>query len=91
MAVAMSRIRRLERIEGRMAQQEHIADAESLRELAESVRAKILNAIARHKRGEPIPEPTIRHDSPAHQRLQARFNEIRDRFKAHGAIRERMP
>jgi hypothetical protein len=83
--------RRIKRIEGHLTQRERLTEAEDLRELAESARAKLLNAIARHKRGEPIPEPTIRHDSPAHQRLQARFNEIRDRFKAHGAIRDRMP
>jgi hypothetical protein len=83
--------RRLAQLEACLARRQESADAQGLKELAEIARTKILDAIARHRRGEPIPEPTIRHDSPAHQRLQARFNEIRDRFKAHGAIRERMP
>jgi rhodanese-related sulfurtransferase len=87
----MSRTKRLAALEGQLAHRQHQAELEDLREIAEIARGKLLNAIARHKRGEPIPESTIRHDSPAHQRLQARFNEIRDRFKAHGAIRDRMP
>jgi hypothetical protein len=83
--------RRIKRIEGHLAQRAYQAELEDLRQIAEIARGKLLSAMARHKRGEPIPEPTIRHDSPAHQRLQARFNEIRDRLQAHGGIRDRMP
>ena len=83
--------RRLKRVEGLLMQREHQAELEDLREIAEIARGKLLNAIARHKRGEPIPESVEHHDSPAHRRLQMRFNEMRDRLNAHGAIRERMP
>jgi hypothetical protein len=42
----MSRIRRLERIEGLLSQQARLAEAEGLQELAESARAKLLGFLA---------------------------------------------
>ena len=57
------RIRRLERIEGQLAQREDQAELEDLKQLAHDARAKIEAALAMYRRGEPLPEPAIRHDS----------------------------
>ena len=81
----------MERIEGLMTQQERLAEAEGLQELAEIARAKILDAIDRHKRGEPIPEPSVRHDGPHHEALRRWLHETRERLERFGYIRERMP
>lgn len=83
--------RRLAQLETRLAQRQEIADAEGLKELAEIARAKILDAIDRHKRGEPIPEPTERHDGPHHEVLRQRLNTMRQRLMRFGGIREHMP
>ena len=87
----MSRTKRLAALEGQLVQQERLAELEDLKQVAEIARAKLLGAIDRYKRGEPIPEPAIRHDSQAHRWLQARFIETRERLLRFGAIRERMP
>ena len=84
--------RRLAQLETRLAQRQEIADAEGLKELAEIARAKILDAIDRHKHGEPmIREPVECHHSPARERLLARLHETRERLMRFGGIREYMP
>jgi hypothetical protein len=80
--------RRLAALEGQLAQRERLAAAEDLRELVESVRAKLLNAIARYERGEPIPEPIIRHDGPHHAALRRRLSEMRGRLERYAELRD---
>jgi hypothetical protein len=82
--------RRLAQLETRLAQRQEIADAQGLKELAEIARTKILDAIARHRRGEPIPEPATRHESRHHEVLHQRLIETRERLMRFGGIGERM-
>jgi hypothetical protein len=85
----MSRIRRLERIEGRIAQQERLAVLEDLKEVAETARNKILERIAAYRCGEPIPEPAIRHDGPHYEALRQRLNLMRSRLEQFGDVRRK--
>ena len=87
------RIGRLERIEGLMTQQERLAEAEGLQELAEIARAKIRDAIARHKRGEPLPASSASPEraSPARDRLHEKLAQTRERLIQFSDIRECMP
>ena len=82
------RIRRLERIECLAAQQERLAEAEGLRELAESARAKLLSLMAMARAGVPIPEPAIRHESQHHEAMRRRLSEVRERLERYAELRD---
>ena len=85
--------RRLAQLETRLAQRQEIADAEGLKELAEIARAKILDAIDRHKRGEPLPASSASPEraSPARDRLRERLAQTRERLIQFSDVRECMP
>jgi hypothetical protein len=83
--------RRLAALEGQLAQHEHQAELEDLKQLAHDARAKIEAALAIYRRGEPIPEPAIRHESPAHRALQLRLDTLRSRLLQFGDIRNCTP
>jgi hypothetical protein len=88
MAHAMSRIRRLERIEARLIQQERLADAEGLRELAESARAKLLSLMAMARAGVPIPASTVQHSGSHGEALRRRLSEMRERLERYAELRD---
>lgn len=85
----MSRSTRLKRLEGFAAQRQHQAEMNDLKQVAETVRAKIEAALAMYRRGEPIPEPSVRHDGPRHDALRQRLNETRERLMRYAELRER--
>jgi hypothetical protein len=89
----MSHSKRLRRIEGFAAQQERLAEAEGLRELAESTRARLIQYLELSRNGQPLPvlRPSADHDSPARERLRRRLNETRERLIQFSDVRERMP
>ena len=83
-----NRSRRLAALEDLLTQREQQAEVDDMPAIAEAVRARI----DRYLRGEkPLPDGSVKHDSPAHRRLQARFTKINERFKAHGIVRKRTP
>jgi hypothetical protein len=85
--------RRLAQLETCLTQRREIADAEGLKELAEIARAKIRDAIDRHKRGEPLPPSSASPEraSPARDRLRERLAQTRERLMQFSDVRERMP
>ena len=93
MALAMSHCKRLRRIEGFAAQQERLAEAEGLRELAESTRVRLIKYLELSRNGQPLPvlRPSADHDSPARERLRRWLNETREPLMRFGGIREHMP
>jgi hypothetical protein len=87
----MSRIRRLERIEGLLSQQARLAEAEGLQELAESARAKQLDFLAMARAGVPIAPSAVQHDGPHHEALRQRLSTMSERLMRFADIRERVP
>ena len=86
----MSRIRRLERIEGLMTQRQSQAEMDDLEALAESARMRIVQYLDARRRGEPLPvlEPGVRHDGPHHEALRRRLSTMRERLERYATLRD---
>jgi hypothetical protein len=41
-----------------------------------------------HKRGESIPEPSVRHDGPHHEALRQRLSTMRERLERYATLRD---
>jgi hypothetical protein len=87
----MSRIRRLERIEGLMTQRQHQAEMDDLEALAESARMRIVQYLDARRRGEPLPilsAPSDRNREPseARERLLVRLKEMRERLLQYAEL-----
>jgi hypothetical protein len=90
MAHTMSRIRRLERIEGLAAQRQRQGELEDLEALAESARMRIVHYLEARRNGESLPvlEPAVRHDGPHHEALRRRLSTMRERLERYATLRD---
>jgi hypothetical protein len=73
-----NRTRRIAVLESLAAHRQDQAELEDLKQLAHDARAKIEAALAIYRRGEPIPEPAIRHESQHHEVLCRRLSKMRE-------------
>jgi hypothetical protein len=89
MALAMSHRKRLRRIEGFAAQQEHLAEAEDMRALAESARKRIMEYLEARRNGEPLPvlESSIDQNSPAREQFRQRLDEMGQQLRRYAELR----
>jgi hypothetical protein len=79
----------MNRVTAWASEQERLANAEDLQQVAEDARNKILRYLEARRSGEPVPvlEPSTDQNSPARERLRQRLDETGRRLRRYAELR----